>query len=295
MSGRILYGNGVVMTDWISEIISTSFWQEVARIVESAFEVGFKIITLCVMQPTEPGKYLTNFYKYLEGVQFFAGGLLVIFVMLAVFRQISGVMYSSEKSIGTYFIHVTFAGALIYILPIAVTKVFLPLNNALIGLISSIGFEAERIEDGFISSWEVLNEVPILVIVFIILIVALLALGIAAAIRYIKTLIAILIAPLAALSVINNSDGLQIWIREVIAIIFTQTIHFLILQMLCSIMIGVKNIALMIILAIGTIVVGLKGPQILRQYLYRTGTSSALVSAAGSASRIGMMSMMMRR
>jgi hypothetical protein len=52
---------------------------------------------------------------------------------------------------------------------------------------------------------------------------------------------------------------------------------------------------MMIILSIGTIAVGLKGPQILRQYLYRTGTSSTLVSSAGSAGRIGMISMMMKR
>jgi len=88
---------------------------------------------------------------------------------------------------------------------------------------------------------------------------------------------------------------LQVWIREVIAVIFTQTIHFLILQILLSIMGGVENMMMMIILSIGTIAVGLKGPQILRQYLYRTGTSSTLVSSAGSAGRIGMISMMMKR
>lgn len=283
------------MTDWISEIISDTFWQEVVKAVESALEYFFKFITQVVIQPTEPGKYLTNFDKYLEGVQFFAGGLLVIFVVLAVFRQISGVMYTSEKSLGTYFIHITFAGALIYILPKTVTLIFIPINNALIGFIGSVGFGASRIEDAFTTAWGGVIDVYILVIVYIILIIAFYILAIAGAIRYIETLLAILISPLVALSVINNSDGLQVWFREVIAIVFTQTIHFIILQILGSIMIGVDNIAIMLLLSIGTIVVGLKGPQILRQYLYRTGTSSAVVSAAGSAGRIGMMSMMFRR
>ena len=283
------------MTDWISEIISDTFWQEVVKAVESALEYFFKFITQVVIQPTEPGKYLTNFDKYLEGVQIFAGGLLVIFVVLAVFRQISGVMYTSEKSLGTYFIHITFAGALIYILPKTVTLIFIPINNALIGFIGSVGFGASRIEDAFLSAWGGVIDVYILVIVYIILIIAFYILAIAGAIRYIETLLAILISPLVALSVINNSDGLQVWFREVIAIVFTQTIHFIILQILGSIMIGVDNIAIMMILSIGTIVVGLKGPQILRQYLYRTGTSSAVVSAAGSAGRIGMMAMMFRR
>jgi hypothetical protein len=283
------------MLDWIKEIISTSIWDTVATIIESLLNFMFKYITQVVIDPTEPGKYLTNFEQYLKGVQFFAGGLLVIFVVLAVFRQLSGVMYQNEKSIGTYFIHVTFAGGLIYILPKTVTLVFLPLNNLLISFIGEIGIDTSRIEDSFQSAWGLIKEESVMKIIFLILIVALLALGIAGAIRYIETLIAILISPLVALSVINSSDGLNIWIREIVAIIFTQTIHFLILQILLSIMGGVENFMVMMILSIGTISVGLRGPQILRQYLYKSGTSSVLVSSAGSAGRIGMIGMIAKR
>ena len=283
------------MLDWIKEIISTSIWDTVATIIESLLNFMFKYITQVVIDPTEPGKYLTNFEQYLKGVQFFAGGLLVIFVVLAVFRQLSGVMYQSEKSIGTYFIHVTFAGGLIYILPKTVTLVFLPLNNLLISFIGEIGIDTTRIEDSFQSAWGLIKEESVMKIIFLILIVALLALGIAGAIRYIETLIAILISPLVALSVINSSDGLNIWIREIVAIIFTQTIHFLILQILLSIMGGVENFMVMMILSIGTISVGLRGPQILRQYLYKSGTSSVLVSSAGSVGRIGMIGMIAKR
>jgi len=283
------------MLDWIKEIISTSIWDTVGTIIESLLNFMFKYITQVVIDPTEPGKYLTNFEQYLKGVQFFAGGLLVIFVVLAVFRQLSGVMYQNEKSIGTYFIHVTFAGGLIYILPKTVTLVFLPLNNLLINFIGEIGIDTSRIEDSFQSAWGLIKEESVMKIIFLILIVALLALGIAGAIRYIETLIAILISPLVALSVINSSDGLNIWIREIVAIIFTQTIHFLILQILLSIMGGVENFMVMMILSIGTISVGLRGPQILRQYLYKSGTSSVLVSSAGSAGRIGMIGMIAKR
>jgi hypothetical protein len=283
------------MLDWIKEIISTSIWDAVAEVIESLLNFMFKYISQVVIDPTEPGKYLTNFDQYLRGVQFFAGGLLVIFVVLAVFRQLSGVMYQSEKSVGTYFLHITFAGALIYILPKTVTLVFLPINNALISFIGEVGIDTSRIEDSFQSAWGLIREENILKLIFLILIIALFALGIAAAIRYIETLLVILISPLVALSVINNSDGLNIWIRETVAIIFTQTIHFLILQILISIMAGVDNFMVMMILSIGAIAVGLKGPQILRQYLYKTGTSSVLVSSAGTAGRIGMIGMLVKR
>ena len=283
------------MLDWISEIISNSFWQGISSAIESMLDFIFDFISQVVVQPTEPGKYLTNFNEYLKGVQFFAGGLLVVFVIWSVFRQLSGVMYDNEKSMGTYFIQVTFAGGLIYILPKAVTLIFLPLNNALIGFIGSVGISTSRVNDSFQSAWGLVKEENVVMLMFFILVIAIFVLGIAGAIRYIETLIAILVAPLVAISVINNNDAINVWIRELIAIVFTQTIHFLLLQILLSIMGGVSNMVIMLILSIGTIAVGLKGPQILRQYLYKTGTSSALVSSAGSVSRLGMIGIMVKR
>ncbi len=283
------------MADWISEIISGSFWKAVDNLIESFLNYVYEFLSQVIVQPTEPSKYIHNFDQYLKGVQFFAGGLLVIFVIWSVFRQLSGVMYSDERSMGSYFIHITFAGALIYILPKAVTLVFLPINTALINFIGSVGIDVSAIDNTMQTVWGGIREEEISRIMFLILIIAIVVFGIAGAIRYIETIIAILISPLVALSVINNGDGLQVWLRELIAIVFTQTIHFLILQILLSIIGGVENMTLMIILSIGTIAVGLRGPQILRQYLYKTGTSSALVSSIGSVSRLGMMGVMIKR
>ena len=283
------------MTDWISEIVTGSFWKAVDNIIESMLNYMYDFLSQVIIQPTEPAKYIQNFDQYLKGVQFFAGGLLVIFVIWSVFRQLSGVMYTDEKSMGSYFIHITFAGALIYILPKAVTLVFLPINNALIKFIGSVGIDVSAINNTMQTLWGGIVQEETARIMFLILIIAIFVLGIAGAIRYIEAIIAILVSPLVALSAINNSDGLQVWLRELTAIVFTQTIHFLILQILLSIIGGVENLTLMIILSIGAIVVGLRGPQILRQYLYRTGTSSALVSSLGSASRLGMMSIIIKR
>jgi len=283
------------MMDWISEIISGSFWKAMDTLIENTLNYMYNFLSQVIVQPTDPSKYIQNFDQYLKGVQFFAGGLLVIFVIWSVFRQLSGVMYTDEKSMGSYFIHITFAGALIYILPKTVTLVFLPINMALINFIGSVGIDVSRIDNTMQTAWGGIMQEEFSKLMFLILIIAIFVLGIAGAIRYIETLIAILISPLVALSLINNSDGFQVWLRELIAIVFTQTIHFLILQILLSIIGGVENITLMIVLSIGTIAVGLRGPQILRQYLYRTGTSSTLVSSLGSASRLGMMGMIVKR
>ena len=283
------------MVDWLSEILSNSLWKSLSDAIEGMLNYMFDLISQVVIQPTEPSKYLPNFDQYLRGVQFFAGGLLVIFVIWSVVRQLSGVMYDNEKSLGNYFIQATFAGGLIYILPKTITLIFLPINNALIGFIGSVGISTSRIDDSLQSAWGLVKESEMLKIVFLILAIAVVVLGIAGAIRYIETLIVILIAPLAAISLINNSDALNVWIREAIAIIFTQTIHFLILQILLSIISGVENMMIMMILSIGTIAVGLRGPQILRQYIYKTGTSSAMVSSAGSVSRLAMMGALIKK
>ena len=283
------------MADWISEIVTGSFWNWINNIIEDTLNYIYNFLSQVIVQPTDPSKYIQNFDQYLKGVQFFAGGLLVIFVIWSVFRQLSGVMYSDEKSMGSYFIHITFAGALIYILPKTVTLVFLPINMALINFIGSVGIDVSGIDNTMQTAWGGFLQEEFSKIMFLILIIAIFVLGIAGAIRYIETLIAILISPLVALSLINNGDGFQVWLRELIAIVFTQTIHFLILQILLSIIGGVENITLMIVLSIGTIAVGLRGPQILRQYLYRTGTSSTLVSSLGSASRLGMMGIIAKR
>lgn len=283
------------MAEWLTEVTKNSLWGFIDNIIENMLNLMYEFLSQVIVQPTEPSKYITNFDAYLKGVQFFAGGLLVIFAIWAVFRQLSGVVYNDEKSIGSYFIHITFSGALIYILPKIVILVFLPLNNALIGFISSIGIDVSNIENSLQNAWGYYLETEFLKTLFFILLIAIFVLGIAGAIRYIETLIAILVSPLVALSLINNSDGIQVWSREVIAIVFTQTIHFLLLQILLSIIGGVQNATIMIILSIGTISVGLRGPQILRQYIYKTGTSSALVSSVGSVSRLGMMGIILKK
>ena len=74
------------MTDWISEIISGSFWKAVDTLIENTLNYMYNFLSQVIVQPTDPSKYIQNFDQYLRGVQFFAGGLLVIFVIWSVFR-----------------------------------------------------------------------------------------------------------------------------------------------------------------------------------------------------------------
>jgi len=285
------------MVEWISDAIYGFFMLVIEKANNAMFEGLFSSLKSFILEPTDPSKYINNFYEILNISRSLAGGIFSVFVVLAVFRQLSGTLYQGDRSVGKYVIDMSMAGLLIYLLPITVTNILLPLNNKLIELLQRIGFTEESF-DGVVNEFWLSagreESFGALLIVFIFFL-SFWILVIAGAIRYIETLLIILVAPLFALSLINGSDGIQIWFRESISVIFTQTIHFLMISFIVSSIAGVSNTAASLLLTIGGVAVALKGPQILRQYLYRTGTGSVMVSSAGEVSRLGAMSMIIKK
>ncbi len=49
------------MADWISEIISGSFWKAVDNLIESFLNYLYEFLSQVIVQPTEPSKYIHNF------------------------------------------------------------------------------------------------------------------------------------------------------------------------------------------------------------------------------------------
>jgi hypothetical protein len=285
------------MVEWIKEAISGFYAEALEEGNSAIFLVNIDLLKASIIEPTDPGKYLSNFDSLLGISTSLAGALFTVFIILSVFRQLSGVLYQGEKSLGQYVLDITIAGGLIFLLPQIVTKIFLPLNNKLIDLLSGKNIAMENI-DGMMNEWRglaFLEEGFTILFLGFIVAISFFILAIAGAIRYVETIIIILVAPLFALSLINNSDGIHIWFREAISVIFTQTIHFLMLILMASIASGVSNTYFAVILTLGAVSVALKGPQILRQFLYRTGTSSLMVSGAGDMTRLGAMTMLVRR
>ena len=174
------------------------------------------------------------------------------------------------------------AASLIFLLPIIVTDILIEINNYLMELVISIGGSAidiELLRSTFVTSS---NFVLILALIWA---VAFFLLAIAGAIRYVELIIAILLVPTAALSVVRGSGALIIWASDTIAIVFTQTIHVLLLQLLALIVTNTPGI-MMFPLSFGVMAVVLKGPQVLRKYRYSSGTGSKVMPVVGGIGRM---------
>lgn len=276
------------MIKWIVENVVNSVWGFFADLALGIMESAFNLMTEAIIMQSDINKYL-DINTYLSYVQIVAGALVVIAVLFQFIKQQSGID-DGEKSLGYLFSRTIGSIFLIYFLPKFVQDILLKANEAVMRLINSVGLKIEA------STFQKLLFVADLkkgveylggftILLILMLAVGYLILSIAGGIRYIELIIAIIISPIAAVSVINGNEGLSTWFRETIAIVFTQSLHLFLLKLLMEI--GLKvNGPMLIVLSIGVITVMLKGPTTLKTYLYRSGVGGGAAKTAGTAGRM---------
>lgn len=280
--------------DWITDNIIGGINKWFADLVTGIVNAAFKLICDTIIDLTDVNKYI-NTSKYLVYVQVLAGSLLILAVTWEAFKQLSGGAFStSEKSVSTIALKTVFAGLFIYIMPWSVINVFLPINNALIELIQSIGTKVDKTSFSVSSTItsNFASNGAFVILMGLVLGIAFLVLAIAGGIRYVELIICILFAPIAAVSIVNEGEGAKVWVRETTCVVFTQAVQILLLQLLINIMEATTGV-MMIVLSVGAITVMLKGPQVLRNYLYSSGVGSTGVGAAGAAGRMAAMKLIM--
>lgn len=273
---------------WIVDKVNEVFFGFINQIVESSLGWAFELLSTFLVQMNDLNKFF-EYNTYLKYSIYIAGGLLVVAVANEVLKQVSGNIYDGEqKSIETLAGQIVFAGALIFMLPWSVDNIFMKINNALISLLSGTDldvsiFTLDSLNDIFNIQYFGLL-VPILMLIIAI---GFLIIGVVGAIRYWELIIAILIAPIVAISFVRRKEAIRVWIIEVVALTFTQTIHVLLLHMLIKVMTSADSIVKPLLI-IGILVVMIKGPKVLRQYLYSTGAVSAGAGSLGSVAQIAM-------
>ena len=99
------------------------------------------------------------------------------------------------------------------------------------------------------------------------------------AIRFIDIIISIIISPFVAISLVGDGDGVVNWCKDIFCIVFSQSVLILLLQLLLKIMADNQNLV-GILLSIGCMAVMLRGPQVLRNYVYKTGTGGGVTGLA---------------
>ena len=268
--------------EWLFTPVLEIIQKFLSDLIIEILEGAFNLIVQFIKTPSDINAYLPveNFLGY---IQVLAGGLLVLKVVWEVFGQITGnIPNVSGRSVERLVLQTMWAASLIFLLPIIVTDILIKINNYLIELvvsITSVSMDISLIRSTFVTSS---NFVLILALVWAI---AFFLLAIAGAIRYVELIIAILLAPTAALSVVRGNGALIVWASDTVAIVFTQTIHVLLLQLLALIITNTPGI-MMFPLSFGVMAVVLKGPQVLRKYIYSSGTASKVMPVVGGIGRM---------
>jgi len=263
----------------VIEIISKILSNFLADILDS----GIVLIVNFIKTPTDINTYLPV-GTYISYIQIVAGALLALRVAWEVFGQLSGNIPEAEnRSIGRIFLQVLWAGVLIFFLPILVTDILVRINNYTMDLISSI--TGSSIDVGALKSILITTTSMFGLVLALIWGVGFLLLAVAGAIRYIELIIAILLAPLAALSVVRGNNALTTWTADTVAIVFTQSIHVLLLQFLIIIITNTAGI-MMYFLSFAVMSIILRGPQVLRKYIYSTGTGGKVLPVVGGIGRM---------
>lgn len=283
---------------WVIDLVVDGITGFFAKLAGEIITNAFSLISDLILTSPDIDKYI-KVSEYVKYIQIIAGGLLVVLVAYEVFKQLSGGMIQAEeKSISSICLQTVWAAFLIYFLPKSVTKIFIPINNHLIELMQGINIKVEASSlQKFLTIYNPAQGFASLGIFMVLMLVVLgvgfLIIGIAGGIRYIEILMCVVFAPFSALSAVGNGEGIQIWIRETIAAVFTQAVHVFLLQVLLKV-IGVVQGPTMVLLCLGIIVVMLRGPKVLRNFLYSSGVGSGAVSAAGTGGRMAAMKFMMK-
>lgn len=266
----------------IVSLIFNGVSEFILNLANDFLALGFDILTTFLLEFSDINKYI-DINIFLVYSQAIACALLSATVSWNAFKTQSGGVFKGGNSLSVLATKTIFAGAAIFFLPHLVMKILIPINNFTVKAISQLGKDYTITTDSMLESIQKLNSLGIGVLFgTLILSIAIIILSIISAIRYIDLILCIIISPLVALSIVEDGESLSTWGKETIAIVFTQSIHILLLQILMKIMIDVSGIP-MLILATGTVVVMIRGANILRTYTYNSGFTAGALSMSSIA------------
>lgn len=277
--------------DFITDAISNGFWKMLSTFATDTLNSAIELIIDVVVKLSDIDQYFDT-GRYLPYIYAIAGAILVLCVVKETLKIQSGI--SEDRSISNLATRIIVAGTSIYFLPWILKNVLIPANNILMNLINSIGVEItvdkmkEILTSAILSGGS--SVLPFVVVIFTVWAISLAIFSIAAGIRYAELILGILMAPIIATSFVKDSEGITAWMMDTICLVFTQSIHLVLLQVLLQVNLTAGNGGMIpLIISIGIVTVALRGPKVIKKYLYTSGVGGASVGAAGNAGRMAMM------
>lgn len=270
---------------WFGEKINEAIWGLMYHFASELISEAFAYVVKFSMLETDPNKFF-SFNSYLSQMQAIALALLFLAIAWEGVKYQSGAL-GEEVTITALAIRSGMAAISIFFLPVFLIKFLIKISNYFVAMIVAEGI---GITQGEIGPFEVLVNPKklsaILIILFLILAIAFVALSIVAGLRYVEIIILIMLAPLAAVSIVRSNELLDVWMRESITVVFTQPLQVFLLALLLNIVSKMNDPYGVFSLSIACLIIMITGPQVLRKYLYNTGTGSAGVKAIGGAGRM---------
>ena len=268
--------------DFMADLINNGVKLFFGNLANEFLGIAFDVLTNFLLEFSDVNKYI-DIKQFLIYFQAVACAFLTSAIVWQVFKAQSGGAFKSSQSISVLLMKTLFSGAFIFILPNFVIKILVPINNLLVKLISDIGKKYKVAPDQMLDPIKNLtSQKDALVYGVLALAIALLVLSIISAIRYVDLLLCILISPFAAISIVGDGEILSTWAKETCAIVFTQSIHVLLLQILMKIMVETQGIT-MLLLSMGIVAVMIKGSTVLKTYTHTTGASGGIMSLSSMA------------
>lgn len=269
---------------WFGEKINEAVWGFLYTFASELISEVFEYIVKYIVEQTDPDRYI-DFSSYLSQMQAIALALLLLAIVWEGVKYQSGSL-GEETTLQSLVIRCMFAAVSIFFLPWSIENFFIKISNWLVQMVTASGVKLEN--GGLLQNLINPNKLTILVtIMLVILAISFLILSVVAGMRYVEIVILTLIAPLAAVSIVRNNELLEVWVRETIAVVFTQPLQIFLLAFLLNVLgkMNTEGIESFFI-AVAIIVIMIMGPQALRKYVYNTGTGSTSVKAVGGAGRM---------
>ncbi|MNW32173.1 hypothetical protein D3C74_91090 [compost metagenome] len=297
-----LMTSSVVHAGWFEDItndlVQSLIVKPVKEFIIGIFETAMVGLQQWVFHPVNIMEELMV-KETIQAIQYVALGLLVLNVMVEILKSMYEEGYGQGGlPIDAIITKTIKSFALIYLSPWIMTDILLKANDKLLEVVSMLGGNEimVTIQDSFLQENTILNGgFMIMSLVFLIYGIGLVVLAILAGFRYVQLIYLTSLSPLLAVSSSGKGEAYNTWIRESVAVVFTQSFQCWslwlastqLLKDIGSSTFSTDN-AWRVLIATAYLIGTITGPSFLKKWLH----SSGIGGAAGGAAKAGIYRMM---
>lgn len=252
-------------------------------LIKDFANMAFDWIGMFMLKPTDFSKYPKIDVLY-DFVSQLASSLCIVFVAWSLLMAMINHMANIQsRSVIEIVCRGMFAFVLSASAPWFLDSVLLKLNNAIVKYFLDKGLDTKTLEKFIVMKDTAAMSLILMAAVIVVLFVLL-------GMQYIQRLgeyiVLLVTSPIAAHSVITeNFDIWGVWWRESVSVIFSQAFQVALLWLVLNLLTGTEKLS-DYMFAIALMVIILKGPKYIRQFLYSSGSGKTLVGAVGSTSKM---------